>query len=116
MQSGDIDSAFDQATSLLTSAEEPFRERDFARSELLYRQALEILWVSAPHDHPDVATCLERLGQIYFNWSQYELAIPMYERLLDIGKQVLGNNNPAIISSYRQLARAYEGAGRLDDA
>ena len=54
----------DVAATLTNLAEVALDRDDFARAELLSRQALEILEATLPADHPDVGGARSRLSRV----------------------------------------------------
>ncbi len=46
-------------------------------------------------DHPNVATSLNNLAELYKAQGQYDKAQPLYERSLGILEKVLGKDHPS---------------------
>ena len=41
---------------------------DYAKAELKYKQALEVLKLTLGEDHPSYATVLDNLADVYMKW------------------------------------------------
>ncbi|KAM3101157.1 tetratricopeptide repeat protein [Phormidesmis sp. 146-12] len=67
-------------------------------------------------DHPDTATSLNNLAQLYDSQGRYEAAEPLYVRSLQIREQQLGPDHPDAATSLNNLAGLYALQGRYDQA
>jgi tetratricopeptide (TPR) repeat protein len=68
-------------------------------------------------NHPDVALCYNSLGEIYRNKKEYDTAIELHQRAIDIWKVVynLDPNHPNFATSYHNLGLAYIDKGEYDN-
>ncbi len=60
-------------------------------------QALELTRRSLGGSHPDVATSLNNLAQLYRSQGRYSEAEPLYVQALDICERSLGVGHPSTI-------------------
>ena len=54
-------------------------------------------------EHPDVATSLNNLAELYRSQSRYEQAEPLYLQALEIAEQKLGVNHPNTVTFRENL-------------
>jgi tetratricopeptide (TPR) repeat protein len=64
-------------------------------AEPLLQRALAILEKALGPGHPDVATSLNNLAELYRAQGTYERALPLYERALAIWEKALGPGHPS---------------------
>jgi tetratricopeptide (TPR) repeat protein len=93
---------------LLQEAASAFDRGDYSQAEHLYKQILVDLEQNNSQESPESAICLQNLAEIYALSGQMNLAIPYYERLLSLGKQILGENHQDVMATALRLALAYE--------
>jgi tetratricopeptide (TPR) repeat protein len=55
-------------------------------------------------EHPDIATSLNNLAQLYHKQGQYEKAMALYQRALAIREKALGPGHPDIATSLNASA------------
>ncbi len=67
-------------------------------------------------DHPDVATSLNNLAELYDSKGEYGRAEPLYQRALAIFEKALGPDHPDVASSLNNLAELYQAKGEYDRA
>ena len=58
----------------------------------MYEEMLQILEAELGPEHPDVATTLNNLAVLYRHMGDYEKALPLYQRALDIVKRCWDHN------------------------
>ena len=80
-------------------------EGKYAEAEPLALQALEVSLKKNGPDHPDTATSLNNLAELYRTQAKYDLAEPLYERALAIYEKVLGPDHPSTIQTRENLAQ-----------
>ena len=80
----------------------------YAEAEPLFRRALAIREQALGPDHPDTATSLNNLADLYDSQGRYAEAEPLYRRALAIREQALGPDHPDTATSLNNLARLYE--------
>ena len=66
----------------------------YAEAEPLYRRSLEVREKQLGRDHPDVATSLNNLANLYWSMGRYAEAEPLYRRSLEIREKRLGRRPP----------------------
>ena len=67
-------------------------------------------------NHPDTATALNNLAELYRAMGRYSEAEPLYQRSLSIREQQLGADHPDTAQSLNNLAELYRAMGRYSDA
>ncbi|MBD2115168.1 MULTISPECIES: tetratricopeptide repeat protein [Cyanophyceae] len=67
-------------------------------------------------DHPDTATSLNNLAELYRLLGRYEEAEPLYQRALAIREAQLGPNHPNTATSLNNLALLHVLMGRYSEA
>ncbi|MGI8503605.1 MAG: tetratricopeptide repeat protein [Hassallia sp.] len=67
-------------------------------------------------EHPDVATSLNNLAELYKAQGIYEKAKPLYLRSLAIYEKVLGKEDPLVATSVNNLAELYKAQGSYEKA
>jgi len=63
-------------------------------------------------DHPDAATSLNNLADLYRGQREYAQAEPLYQRSLSIREKALGPNHPDVASTLNSLAELYIAQGK----
>ncbi len=66
--------------------------------------------------HSIVANTLNRLGTVYDQQQNYELAEQYYRQSLEMSQQLFGEKHPSVAGSMNNLASLYEVLGRDDEA
>ncbi len=66
----------------------------YAQAEPLYKRSLAIREKALGPDHPDVATSLNNLAELYRAQNQYAQAEPLYKRSLAIREKAFGVSHP----------------------
>ena len=109
--------AFREATRLLNQAGHYLNERaQYAEAEPLFRRTLAILEIALGTEHPDVATSLNNLAELYRNQGKYADAEPLMAQALTIREKALGPEHPATAMSLNNLAGLYDTQGKYADA
>jgi tetratricopeptide (TPR) repeat protein len=67
-------------------------------------------------DHPDVATALNNLAELYHSQGRYAEAEPLLQRSLGIREKALGPDHPDVAGSLNNLAGLYDAQGRYAEA
>ena len=88
----------------------------YDRAEPLFRQALEITKKALGEEHPDYATSLNNLAELYRAMGAYDRAEPLYRQALEIRKKALGEGHPDYATSLNNLAGLYRAMGAYDRA
>lgn len=108
---------FDEAARLLNQAGTYCCERArYAEAEQLLARALSICEKALGPDHPDVATSLNNLANLYHNQGKYSEAKPLHVRSLSIREKVFEPDHPDVALSLNNLARLYDNQGKYAEA
>jgi tetratricopeptide (TPR) repeat protein/class 3 adenylate cyclase len=91
-------------------------KHDFHRSELNLKKGLKIREKESGPDHPDTASSLNNLAELYKIQGRYEQAEPLYLRALEIRERILGSEHPDTAQSQNNLAVLYWNRGRYEQA
>jgi transcriptional regulator with XRE-family HTH domain len=82
-------------------------EFGFGEAEPIYERVLQIREQTLGPDHPDMATALENLAELYSLKRRYVKAEPIYDRVLQIREQTLGPGHPDVATALEGLAWMY---------
>ena len=84
----------------------------------MYKEILQILEAEPElgPEHPDVATTLNNLAGLYRQMGDYEKALPLYQKALDIREKVLGSQHPDVANTLNNLALLYSDMGDYEKA
>ncbi len=63
-----------------------------------------------------MATSLNDLAKLYYTQGQYELAEPLYKRVLEIREKALGPDHPDVATSLNNLAALYRATKQDEKA
>ena len=74
----------------------------------LYKQAIIELKISHGHNHPDIATVLNSLGEVYLNQDRYEEAEDHLSKALAIKEKAFDKNHTFVAEILYNLAKLYE--------
>ena len=80
------------------------------------RRALAIWEKALGPEHPDVATSLNNLAELYCDQGQYAKAEPLYKRALAIWEKALGPEHPDVATSLENYAPLLRNMGRSEEA
>ncbi len=72
---------------------------DYSKAEPLLQKALESRKKALGENHPDYATSLNNLAELYHNMGDYSKAEPLLQKALEIRKKALGENYPDYATS-----------------
>jgi tetratricopeptide (TPR) repeat protein len=91
------------------------RRGQTTEAERLFTRSLSVKELLGP-EHPDVATTLNNLAQVYIMQDRDPEAIPLLERSLTIQEKALDPEHPALRRTLMVLADVYRRLGRAEDA
>ena len=80
------------------------------------KEALEVAEAALGPGHPDVATGLNNLAELYRAQGRYDEAEPLYERALAIWEGILGPQHLNVATGLNNLALLYHALGRYAEA
>jgi tetratricopeptide (TPR) repeat protein len=111
------DMEFPEASSLLGKAGYLQRVHgQYTEAEPLYQRALAVDEKRLEPDHPNVATRLNNLAQLYYDLGRYPEAEPLMQRALAIDEKTFGPDHPKIAAMLNNLAVLYWNQGRYVEA
>jgi CHAT domain-containing protein/Tfp pilus assembly protein PilF len=102
-QSGDVEEAY----RLNQEAVKLYQQGKYNEAEPLLKRSLDILQKALGANHPDVATSLNNLAQLYSDQGNYSAAEPLYKRSLEIREKALGPNHADVALSLNNLGGLY---------
>ena len=88
----------------------------YGEAEPLFQWALLIYEQQLGASHPDTATSLGNLAELYRAQGKYAEAEPLYQRALVICEQELGASHPNTATSLNNLAALYHDQGKYEEA
>jgi len=100
-----------EADSLNKQVIDLYRAGKYQEAIPIAREFLEISEKINGPDHPDTATSLNNLAQLYQSMSDYAKAEPLFQRALAIREKALGPDHPDIATSLNDLAALYQYMG-----
>ena len=114
-ESGNISDTVD-ANALTQQVMELEKQGRYSEAVPLAQRALALYDKVLGHDHPDVATALYNLAELYRREARYVDAEPLFQRSIAIGEKALGSDHPHVAFSLNRLALLYYAQGRYTDA
>lgn len=104
------------ADQVLPMAEIFYKQGRFDDAELLFRHCLllgeEEIWP----DHPFVASALNKLAHWHAAQGQYDLAVPLYARILKITENIVGEKHSSLQAILKDYAVALYHCDRSEEA
>ena len=88
----------------------------YAEAENPLLQSLQIREKVLGPEHPDVATSMNNLAELYRSQGKYSEADLLYKRSLAIWEKVLGPKHPDVATSLNNLAELYRCRGKYSKA
>jgi tetratricopeptide (TPR) repeat protein len=88
----------------------------YEKAEPLYQQALQIARKALGPDHPETATSLNNLAELYREMRAYEKAEPLYQQALQIVRKALGPEHPETAAILENLGLLKFDLGQIDEA
>lgn len=70
------------------------RRGEYDEALPLYEQTLRIQEKALGLDHPDVATTLNNMGNLFYDQGKFEEALPLTERAIAVLEKALGPEHP----------------------
>jgi len=93
-----------------------YQQGRYAEGVKVAQEALKVAKESFSPDHPNLATSLNNLAELYRAQGQYAEAEPLFKRALAIREKALGPNHPHVARTLGIMAELYEKTGRNDEA
>jgi tetratricopeptide (TPR) repeat protein len=82
----------------------------------MYEEILQILEAKLGHEHPNIATTLNELSQLYHNMGEYKEALSLYNRAIKIREKTLGTEHYEMSVLFNNLALLYRDMGEYKEA
>jgi len=105
-----------EAEQLSAQVVQLYQEGRYQDAIPLAQQALGILEKELGLEHPDTATALNNLAELYYTTGAYAKAEPFYQRVLAIREKGLGPEHPDTATALNNLATTYQGTGAYSKA
>jgi CHAT domain-containing protein/tetratricopeptide (TPR) repeat protein len=102
--------------ALGTELEKLSRAGKYGEATEIAKRALAARETALGPEHPDVATALKTLADLYRTQARYSDAEPLYRRSLAIREKALGSDHPGVGAVLNGLAGLYEDQARYSDA
>ncbi|GAX39055.1 peptidase-like protein [Tolypothrix sp. NIES-4075] len=109
-------SALQEAKQLNKQVIELYNAGKYSEAIAPAERALAISEKVLGKEHPDVATTLNNLAELYKAQGSYEKAEPMYLRSLAIYEKIMGKDHPLVATSLNNLAELYKAQGSYEKA
>ena len=93
-----------------------YEQGRYDRAVVVAKKALEVAEKNVGPNHPDVATSLNNLAELYRTQGQYAQAEPLYKRALAINEKALGPNHPDVAWILENMAPLYRATDRQREA
>jgi len=115
-EKGDPDDITDYADYVFYVGNNYRKTGQYELAEKYLLESLEVSRQTHPDTNEQVASTLNHLSSLYQNMGEYEKAIPFAVESHQQRKEIFGESHLNTIASFANTARAYSGAGRLDEA
>ena len=93
-----------------------YKQGRYDQAAVAEKKALQVAEQNLGPDHPDVATSLNNLAELYREQGQYAQAEPLFKRSLAILEKALGPDHPDVATTLNNLAALYKKTGREKEA
>jgi tetratricopeptide (TPR) repeat protein len=93
-----------------------YKKGDYERAVAAIKKSLALAEKTVGPDHPDTATSLNNLAELYREHNRYTEAEPLYKRALTIREKYFGARHALVATTLNGHAELYRSAGRLTDA
>src|SRR5271157_3768284 len=93
------DRAQAQLKALNQRAIQLYERGEYQKATDLFEQVVELANKTLGPDHPEVATYLNNLAELYQSQGRYAEAEPLYKRSLEIWEAKLGPDHPKVATS-----------------
>ena len=93
-----------------------YQQGQYSEAVKVAEKALKVAEDTFGANHPNVATSLNNLAELYRAQGRYADAEPLYKRALAIQEKALESNHPYVATSLNNLALLYKTQGRYAEA
>ena len=108
--------SFQKAKELNGEVIRLYQKGRYAEAIPYAEKALIIFEKTVGAEHPDTATSLNNLAELYRTMGAYEKAAPLYKRSLEIREKTVGPEHPETAAVLNNLALLYYTIGTYDKA
>lgn len=105
-----------ETDNTLESANKLYAERRYQEAIPLYENCLPLLEQTYGREHPNVAVCLQGLGDCYWAVERFDKAAEAYGVLIVLGEKIVGSSHPDVISTIFKNAGCLDRLGRTYEA
>jgi CHAT domain-containing protein len=105
-----------KAARFNTQGVELYQAGRLGEAEPLFQESLTIRREQLGDRHPDIATSLNNLAELYRLQGRYGEAEPLLQESLAIWREQLGDRHPHVATSLNNLAALYQVQGRFGEA
>ena len=88
-----------------------YERGQYAEAEPLYKRAMEVTRTALGEVHPDYASSMNNLGELYYAMGRHAEAEPLFKQVMEIRRTALGEVHPHYASSLNNLAGLYSSDG-----
>src|SRR2546430_7128501 len=106
----------DDLSSLVGQARQLYEAGKYAEAVPLAQRVVELAEKQFGPEHPNVATSLNYLAELYREQGSYAEAEPLHKRALAIREKTLDPEHPDVPTSLNYLAELYHAQGRYAEA
>lgn len=107
----DNPATLDDALRLTEEANQFHLHNNFSKAETRYVRVVKIYEKALGPTHPDTATSLNNLAELYLSTGDYAKAEPLYVRALKIYEKALGPSDPHTATVLTNLGDLYRSTG-----
>jgi tetratricopeptide (TPR) repeat protein len=93
-----------------------YQRGEYSEATKVAEESLRVAERTYGPDHPNVATSLNNLAEIYRFQGKYAEAEPLWRRSLTILEKALGPEHPDVATVCENMAKCYRGLGKKDEA
>ena len=105
----------DNINNLLKNSADPQTAVD-NRDNIVYFESVASALLQKDIVSEDIAKFFLNLANIYSGLGEYEKALPLYKKSLDIREKTLGETHPDTVTSYSNIAELYKAMGKYKKA
>ncbi|MDF5721778.1 MAG: CHAT domain-containing protein [Rhizonema sp. PD37] len=115
-QSAQQKAALEEAEHLNQQVIQLYKQGNYNAAIPLAERSVAIREKVLGKEHPDIATSLNNLAELYRKHGNYQKAEPLFQRSLAILEKVLGKEHPDVATSLNNLALLYDAQGNYQKA
>ena len=97
---------------LNTKCTKLYQQGQYPEAQKISEEAIEVAETTFGKDHPNTATSLNNLAELYRTQGKYAEAEPLYKRALSIWEKALGENHPKVATVLENMSALYKKMGK----